>query len=58
MKPQTLSDKIKRFPEWGYPEEDVREFIRLLKEEILEWDDQAHHIIDIIYDLAGEKLTK
>ena len=37
-----------------YEEKDVAEFIRRLKEEILEWDWQANEQINIIDRLSGD----
>jgi hypothetical protein len=37
-------------------EKQDKEFIRLLKEEILEWDNQANQEIKIIDKLAGKEL--
>ena len=57
----TLSDK--RFEDtdngidiYAYDEDDVKEFIKELKEDILIWDNQANQITLIIDELAGDKL--
>ena len=65
MKEQTLSDKLHGTEE-GYNnirEEDVREFIKKLKDEILSmgWfvkDIYYLQLFDLIDKLAGDKLTK
>jgi len=50
-KEETLSDKIKRLPLWGYPEEDVKEKIqnvqRRLKREV-----KLRHGTNILYLLS------
>ena len=44
-------------PYWLYPEEDVKEFIKELKENIGMWETiQCHKVCEEIDKLAGDKL--
>lgn len=54
-----LSRKIQRYLEWGYSEENVKEFIRRLKEELNDIaldGEQTYDLIQFINLLAGDKL--